>query len=107
VAQGHHCLSRILQSHEIVTLLKLSGFVWTVPFTDPVSPTRTEYFISGREESQRGAEIEYRIHLLRLREDESQKVQLNPSYVPTPILEERLNNSFRVSSSTVVKYAIS
>ncbi|KAH9029436.1 hypothetical protein EDB85DRAFT_2251894, partial [Lactarius pseudohatsudake] len=71
-----------------------------------VSFTQTETFcISGRQESLREDEIEYRIHLLRLRADESQKVQLDPSYVPAPILEERLTHSFRVSSSTIIKYA--
>ena len=62
------------------------------------------YYIGGRQENPREAEIEYRIHLLRLRADESQKVQLDSSYVPTPILEKRLTHSFRVSSSTSVKY---
>ncbi|KAI9455147.1 hypothetical protein BJY52DRAFT_1188514 [Lactarius psammicola] len=66
--------------------------------------SRDTYYISGRQEYLREDEIEYRIHLLRLRADESQKVQLDPSYVPTPILEKRLTHSFRVSSSTVVKY---
>ncbi len=61
------------------------------------------YYIGGRQESLKEDEIEYRIHLLRLRADESQKVQLDPSYVPTPILENRLTHSFRVSSKTVVK----
>ena len=51
-------------------------------------------------------EVEYRIHLLHLRADETHKVQLDPSYVPTPILEERLTHSFRVPSSTVVKYGL-
>ncbi|KAH8986018.1 hypothetical protein EDB92DRAFT_1818469 [Lactarius akahatsu] len=36
--------------------------------------------------------------------DDSHKVQLDPSYVPIPILEKRLTHSFRASSSTVVKY---
>ncbi|KAI9450269.1 hypothetical protein BJY52DRAFT_196728 [Lactarius psammicola] len=63
------------------------------------------YYISGRQESLREAEIEHRIHLLHLRADERQKVQLDPSYLPTPILEERLTHSFRVSPLTVVKYA--
>ena len=62
------------------------------------------YFISGHQESQRVDEMEYRIHLLHLRVDERQKVQLDPFYVPTPILENRLTHSFRVSSSTTVKY---
>ena len=62
------------------------------------------YFISGRQESQREDEVEHLIHLLHLHADERQKVQTDPSYVPTPILENRLTYSFRVSSSTTVKY---
>ncbi|KAH9059756.1 hypothetical protein EDB87DRAFT_1562790 [Lactarius vividus] len=69
------------------------------------SAQKDTYFISGRQESQQEAEIEHRIHLLQLRADERHKVQLDPSYVATPTLEERLSHSFRVSSSTVVKYA--
>ncbi|KAF8270147.1 hypothetical protein EI94DRAFT_1723596, partial [Lactarius quietus] len=67
--------------------------------------SRDTYDIRGRRESLQEDEIEYRIHLLHLRADESQKVQLDRSYVPTPILERRLTHSFRVSSLTVVKYA--
>ncbi|KAI9455148.1 hypothetical protein BJY52DRAFT_1427134 [Lactarius psammicola] len=63
------------------------------------------YDISGRQESLQDDEIEYRIHLLHLRADESHKVQLDSSYVPTPVLEKRFTHSFRVSSSTIVKYA--
>jgi hypothetical protein len=70
------------------------------------SPTQTEtFYIRGREESLREDEIEYRIHLLRLHADESQKVQLDSSYVPAPILgDERLTPSFCIPSSAVVKY---
>ncbi len=72
-----------------------------------VSSAQTDtYYISGRHESLREDEIEYRINLLRLRADESQKVQLDSSYVPTPILEKRLAHSFRIPSSTVVKYGL-
>ncbi|KAI9455142.1 hypothetical protein BJY52DRAFT_1122187 [Lactarius psammicola] len=70
------------------------------------SPDLTDtYYIGGRQESVCEDEIECRIHLLHLRADESQRVRLDPSYVPTPILEKRLTHSFRVSPSTVVKYA--
>jgi hypothetical protein len=64
------------------------------------------YYISGHRESSQEDGIEYRIHLLHLRADESQNVQFDPSYVPTPILEKRLSHTFRVSSSTVVKYGL-
>jgi hypothetical protein len=62
------------------------------------------YNISGSREFSQEDEIEYRIHLLHLRADESQKVQFDPSHVPTPVLEKRLSHTFRVALSTVVKY---
>jgi hypothetical protein len=72
-----------------------------------VSSVQTDtFYLSGRQEYLREAEIEHRIHLLHLRADESQKVQLDPSYVPAPILEERLTHSFHVSTSTIVKYGL-
>jgi hypothetical protein len=84
----------------------LSTFFSPLPrFLIPRTDTYT-YNISGRREFSQEDEIEYRIHLLHLRADESQKVQFDPSYVPTPILEKRLSHAFRVSSSTVVKYGL-
>ncbi|KAH9017733.1 hypothetical protein EDB84DRAFT_1422808 [Lactarius hengduanensis] len=63
------------------------------------------YHISGRQEYLRDDETEYRIYLLQLRADEKHKVQLDPSYVPTPVIEDRLTHSFHVSPSIFVKYA--
>ncbi|KAH9023376.1 hypothetical protein EDB85DRAFT_2184321 [Lactarius pseudohatsudake] len=62
------------------------------------------YFISGRRELKI-QEIEYKIHILRLLADKRHNIQLDPSYVPIPFLNERLSQSFRVPSETVVKYA--
>ncbi|KAI9444006.1 hypothetical protein H4582DRAFT_1807752, partial [Lactarius indigo] len=62
------------------------------------------YYISGRQEYSREDETEYRIYLLHLRADERHKVQLDSSYVPTPVIEERFTHSFHVSPSNVVKY---
>ncbi|KAH9988133.1 hypothetical protein BJV77DRAFT_1061467 [Russula vinacea] len=63
------------------------------------------YSIKGRQESQQNQEIEYHVHTLRLRTEQKHNLQLDPSFVPTPILNERLSQSFRVSSDTIVKYA--
>ena len=41
-----------------------------------------------------------------MRADDKQKMQLESSYVPTPILEERLTHSFRVSSLITIKYVL-
>ncbi|KAI9455154.1 hypothetical protein BJY52DRAFT_1122135, partial [Lactarius psammicola] len=63
------------------------------------------YTISGRKESVQNQEIEYKIHVLRLFAEQKHNLQLDPSYVPIPVLNERLSQSFRVSTETVVKYA--
>ncbi|KAF8270139.1 hypothetical protein EI94DRAFT_1572222, partial [Lactarius quietus] len=63
------------------------------------------YFISGRKESLQNQEIEYDIHILRLLTDQKHSLQLDPSYVPIPVLNERLSQSFHIPSDTVVKYA--
>ncbi|KAH9005502.1 hypothetical protein EDB86DRAFT_1450616 [Lactarius hatsudake] len=56
--------------------------------------------------STRFPEIEYKIHILRLLVDQRHNnIQLDPSYVPIPFLNERLSQSFRVPSETVVKHA--
>ena len=51
--------------------------------------------------------IEYTIHILRLQSDQKHNLQLDPSYVPTPVLNERLSQSFHVPSETVVKLVTS
>lgn len=61
------------------------------------------YFISGVRETWQDKEIEYTVHILRLPADQAHNLQLNPSYVPTPVLNERLSQSFHISLETVVK----
>ena len=61
------------------------------------------YSIVGREETQQNQEIEYRVHTLRLRAEQKHSLQLDPSFVPTPIVNHRLSQSFHVSSDTSVK----
>ena len=61
------------------------------------------YSIKGHQESRQNQEIEYHVHTLRLRADQKHDLQLDPSYVPTPMINNRLSQSFRVSSETIVK----
>ncbi|KAH9039451.1 hypothetical protein EDB83DRAFT_2411806, partial [Lactarius deliciosus] len=63
------------------------------------------YFISGRKETLPNQEVEYKIHILRLLADQKHNLQLDPSYVTVPVLNERLSQSFHIPSETVVKYA--
>jgi hypothetical protein len=62
------------------------------------------YSIRGFQESQQNQEIEYHVHTLRLRAEQKHSLQLDSSFVPTPTVNDRLSQSFRVSSDTIVKY---
>ena len=57
----------------------------------------------GRKKCQQYQEIEYHVHRLRLLTEQKHNLQLDPSSVPTPILNDRLSQSFRVSYDTTVK----
>ncbi|KAI0295672.1 hypothetical protein B0F90DRAFT_1820352 [Multifurca ochricompacta] len=63
------------------------------------------YSISGRREFLTEDEIEYQVHLLHLHTDQRHNLQQDPSFVPTPVVNERLSGSFHVPSGTLVKYA--
>ena len=49
-------------------------------------------------------EIEYTVHILRLKADDRHNLQLDSSHVPTPVLNERLSQSFHAPLETVVKF---
>ena len=49
-------------------------------------------------------EIEYTVQILRLQADDRHNLQLDPAYVPTPVLNERLSQSFHTPFNTVVKF---
>ena len=51
--------------------------------------------------------IEYTVHILRLQSDQKHNLQLDPSFVPTPVVNERLSQSFHVPSETVVEFVTS
>ncbi|KAI9450278.1 hypothetical protein BJY52DRAFT_1215556, partial [Lactarius psammicola] len=65
------------------------------------------YFISGRKESLQNQEIEYSVHTLRfpVLADQRHNLQLDPSYVPIPVLDDKRSQSFHIPLETVVKYA--
>ena len=62
------------------------------------------YIITGRKETQQNQEIEYMVHILHLQADQKHKLQLDSSYVPTPVLTDRLAHSFHVPSETVIRF---
>ncbi|KAI0058500.1 hypothetical protein BV25DRAFT_1964893 [Artomyces pyxidatus] len=63
------------------------------------------YRLSGRRESPQTPEIEYRVHVLNLSADDMQASQLDPTFVATPRVNERLSHSFRLPIETTIRYA--
>ncbi|KAH8986023.1 hypothetical protein EDB92DRAFT_1949474 [Lactarius akahatsu] len=107
------CISENLQDKALKTLMRLGLSTW-FPEDIYIDDFRTKkvhqyasdsYFINGRKEYLQNQEVEYKIHILRLLADQKHNLQLDPSYVPVPVLNERLSQSFHVPSETVVKYA--
>jgi len=43
--------------------------------------------------------LELRIHLIDLPIDDKHNMQLDPKYIPTPTINDRLSSSFRLSTS--------
>ncbi|KAI0250862.1 hypothetical protein BJV78DRAFT_1127282, partial [Lactifluus subvellereus] len=78
----------------------IAGFDWDCFSSRPVSCS-----VSGRRGLLQNQEIEYHVHCLRLLADQRHNLKLDPSSVPTPILNEGPSQSFCIPSETVVKYA--
>ena len=76
----------------------------TLSYQEYVSfPPPDSYFVSGRRESLQNQEIEYQVHHLSLLADQRHNLQLDSSYVPTPVLNERFSQSFRIPSEIIVR----
>ncbi|KAF8270131.1 hypothetical protein EI94DRAFT_1572248, partial [Lactarius quietus] len=71
----------------------------------PTNIAQAFILIRGRKEIWPNQEIEYTVHKLRWPTDQRHNLLLDPSYVPIPVLDERLDQSFHISTETVVKYA--
>ncbi|KAI0292619.1 hypothetical protein B0F90DRAFT_1671124 [Multifurca ochricompacta] len=65
------------------------------------SPDSSSYSISGRHEFLPEEAIEYQVHLLHLHTDQRHKLQLDPSFVPTPVVNKRLSGSFHIPPGTL------
>ena len=76
----------------------------TLSYQEYISfPLPDSYFVSGRRESLQNQEIEYHVHRLSLLAHQRHNLQLDTSYVPTPVLNKRFSQSFRISSEIIVR----
>ena len=80
-----------------------SGYLTTLFNRTYLISWTESYSIRGLQESQQNQEIEYHVHTLRLRAEQKQAFQLNPSFIPTPVLNDRFAQSFCVSSDATIK----
>ncbi|KAI0302836.1 hypothetical protein B0F90DRAFT_1667445 [Multifurca ochricompacta] len=74
-------------------------------FVRQIEDLSRERSTSGRHELLPEEEIEYQVHLLHLHTDQRHNLQQDPSFVPTPVVNQRLSGSFHVPPGTLVKYA--
>ncbi|KAI0250873.1 hypothetical protein BJV78DRAFT_1393001 [Lactifluus subvellereus] len=55
-----------------------------------------EYIITGYRKAHVVPEIEWRVHLMDLTNDDSHNIQLDPTYIPTPTVNDRLSSIFHI-----------
>ncbi|KAI0292593.1 hypothetical protein B0F90DRAFT_1645427, partial [Multifurca ochricompacta] len=94
-----------LRSNFVRQIEDLSRERSTSYFDSSTQLDSSSYSISGRHEFLPEEAIEYQVHLLHLHTDQRHKLQLDPSFVPTPVVNKRLSGSFHIPPGTLVKYA--
>jgi hypothetical protein len=63
-----------------------------------------EYWITGHRETLKDQELEFRVHLMNLSSDDKHKMQLDPKYIPGPIVNDRLSSRFHMPMTMDIAY---
>jgi hypothetical protein len=63
-----------------------------------------EYVIAGRRQVIEEAKLEFCVHLMDLTSDDKHSMQLNPDYVPSPTVNERLSSRFHIPMFMNIAY---
>jgi hypothetical protein len=62
-------------------------------FTDTFS---ADYIVSFEQKALVEPALEYKIHVLEITADDRQSLQMNPSFIPSPNVQERLSHRLRL-----------
>lgn len=68
------------------------------------SLTDADYWITGRRETLKDQELEFRVHLMNLLSDDKHKMQLDAKYIPGPIVDDRFSSRFHIPMTMDIAY---
>jgi hypothetical protein len=60
--------------------------------------------MTGRRETPKDQELEFRVHLMNVSSDDTQKMQLDAKYIPGPIVNDRLSSRFHMPMTMDIAY---
>jgi hypothetical protein len=63
-----------------------------------------EYWITGRRETLKDQELEFRVHLMDLSSDDKHNLQLDAKYIPGPIVNDRFSSPFHMPMTMDIAY---
>jgi len=66
----------------------------------------SEYVIAGRRQAIEDAKLEFCVHLMDITSDDKHNMQLNPDYIPSPAVNERLSSKFSIPISMNIVYGL-
>jgi hypothetical protein len=65
----------------------------------------SEYVITGRRQALQEPKLEIWVHLMDLTSDDRHNMQLDPVYIPSPALNDRLSSGFYIPITMTIAYA--
>ncbi|KAF8490084.1 hypothetical protein F5888DRAFT_1808365 [Russula emetica] len=69
------------------------------------SPYRSqEYWVTGRQETFKDYQLEFRVQLMSLLRDDKQNMQLDFNYIPNPIVNDRLSSHFHLPTAMNIAF---
>ncbi|KAF8490269.1 hypothetical protein F5888DRAFT_1910021, partial [Russula emetica] len=69
------------------------------------SPYRSqEYWVTGRQETFKDYQLEFRVQLMSLSRDDKQNMQLDFNYIPNPIVNDRLSSHFHLPTAMNIAF---
>jgi hypothetical protein len=64
----------------------------------------SEYVITGRRQVVQESKLEICVHLMDLTSDDKHNMQLDPNYIPSPAVNDRLSSGFHIPITTNIAY---
>lgn len=66
----------------------------------------SDYYVDGRYEQQRRAEVQYTVHKFELSEADNQALKMDASYIPMPSVNIRQRHEFSLPQNQQIVYVL-